>query len=247
MTDPEITDTGAKAPGNSWGVPEAIVGFGIGVLCSAVTAGIAESATGYHPSSHSSIPLAVEIADLCGLWIGLLGAAIVASRIRGTRSLRRDYGFGLGKWWDVPVGATIGLVCQFGLIPLLYLPFELVDRHLSHQLRQPVTTETSSAHSAGTAIAVILFLAVGAPVVEELFFRGLLLRGLLGRTPLPLAVALDGILFGLAHFEAVQFAGLAVFGVVLSLLAWRTARLTPGIGAHAAFNLVAVLSVIHIR
>jgi membrane protease YdiL (CAAX protease family) len=57
----------------------------------------------------------------------------------------------------------------------------------------------------------------------------------------------NGLLFGLAHFEVAQFAGLAVFGVVLGVLAWRTSRLMPGIGAHAAFNLVAVLSVIHLR
>jgi membrane protease YdiL (CAAX protease family) len=88
---------------------------------------------------------------------------------------------------------------------------------------------------------------VGAPLVEELFFRGLLFRALLGRTPVPVAVVVSSLLFALAHFEAVQFAGLAVFGVVLALLAWRTGRLMPGIGAHAAFNLAAVVSVVHIR
>jgi membrane protease YdiL (CAAX protease family) len=90
---------------------------------------------------------------------------------------------------------------------------------------------------------------VGAPLVEELFFRGLLFRALLGRAPVPVpvAVVVSALLFALAHFEAVQFAGLAVFGVVLALLAWRTGRLMPGIGAHAAFNLAAVVSVVHLR
>lgn len=88
---------------------------------------------------------------------------------------------------------------------------------------------------------------MGAPLVEELFFRGLLLRALLGRTPVPVAVVISALLFGLAHFEAVQFAGLAAFGVILALLAWRTGRLMPGIGAHAAFNMAAVFSVVHIR
>ncbi len=91
------------------------------------------------------------------------------------------------------------------------------------------------------------FLVVGAPIVEELFFRGLLLRSLLGRTPPPVAIVVSAVLFGLAHFEAVQFAGLAAFGVVLGVLAWRTGRLTPGIGAHAAFNAAAVISVVHLR
>ena len=62
-------------------------------------------------------------------------------------------------------------------------------------------------------------------MVEELFFRGLLLRSLLGRTPPPVAIVISALLFGLAHFEAVQFAGLAVFGVVLGVagLAHRAA------------------------
>ena len=54
-------------------------------------------------------------------------------------------------------------------------------------------------------------------------------------------------MFALAHFEAVQFAGLAVFGVVLGVLAWRTGRLAPGIGAHAAFNAAAVIAVVHLK
>jgi membrane protease YdiL (CAAX protease family) len=88
---------------------------------------------------------------------------------------------------------------------------------------------------------------VGAPVVEELFFRGLVLRSLLPLAPAPVAVVASGVLFGLAHWQGVQFPGLAVFGVVLGVLAYRTGRLTPGIGAHAAFNAVAVLSVISLR
>ena len=56
---------------------------------------------------------------------------------RGQGDLGRDYGWGLGRWWDLPVGAAIGVACQYVLIPLLYLPFEHIDRHLSHQLSQP--------------------------------------------------------------------------------------------------------------
>ncbi len=65
--------------------------------------------------------------------------------------------------------------------------------------------------------------------MEELFFRGLLLKGLVRiLTPLGarrgaarvagvvIAVILDGLLFGLAHGELIQLAGLAFFGMVLA-------------------------------
>lgn len=237
----------APARGHRWGLGEAVLGFAAGVVLSTITAGIAEAITGYRASSGGSIPIAVTIADVAGLWVGLVGSVLIASRTRGTRDLGRDYGWGIGRWWDLPVGAGIGLACQYALIPLLYLPFEHVDRHLNQQLGQPVRQDTGAAHTTLAAIALLLFLAVGAPIVEELFFRGLLLRSLLGRTPTPVAIVLSAVLFALAHFEAVQFAGLALFGVVLALLAWRTGRLAPGIGAHAAFNAVAVLTVVHLR
>ena len=237
----------APASGNRWGLPEAVVAFAAGLVLSSLGATIAESATGYHSGSSAPIPVAVTVADVLGLWVGLVAGAVIASRLHGHRDLGQDYGWGLGRWWDLPAGAAIGVACQFVLIPLLYLPFEQVNHHLSHELSQPAHRDTGAAHSIGTVTVLVLFLAVGAPLVEELFFRGLLFRALLGRTPVPVAVAVSALLFGLAHFEAVQFAGLAVFGVVLALLAWRTGRLMPGIGAHAAFNLAAVLTVVHVR
>jgi uncharacterized protein len=236
-----------RASGNRWGLGEAALGFAVGLLLSAIGAGLAESATGYRTSSPNGLPVAVTGADLIGLWIGLVGAVLLASRLRGTGDLKHDYGWGWGGWWDLPVGAAIGVGCQFVLIPLLYLPFEQVDRHLNHQLGQPAQRDTSAVHGLGGIILLFLLISVGAPLVEELFFRGLLFRSLLGRTPLPVAVVGSALLFALAHFEAVQFAGLAVFGVILALMAWRTSRLTPGIGAHAAFNAVALFAVVHLH
>jgi membrane protease YdiL (CAAX protease family) len=87
------------------------------------------------------------------------------------------------------------------------------------------------------------------PVIEELFFRGLLLRSLVricgpaGKALGPvLAVTLTGVLFGLAHAETLQLLGLAGFGIVLSAMAYKFDRLGPGIFAHGGFNLVAVLA-----
>jgi membrane protease YdiL (CAAX protease family) len=234
-----------RARGNGWGLPEAIIGFAAGLLISLLTAGIAESATGYRPQSTGPIPVAVIAANVGGLWIGLVGAAIFASRRHGTGDVSSDYGFRVATWWDLPLGAAIGLACQYGLVPALYLPFQSFDRSLSQQLSKPVHQDTGSVHTAAAAIVVLLVLAAGAPLVEELFFRGLLLRSLLGRIPVAPAIVASALLFALAHFEAIQFAGLAVFGIVLGYLAWRTGRLGPSIGAHIAFNAAAVLSVVH--
>jgi membrane protease YdiL (CAAX protease family) len=238
---------GPPAAGHGWGLPEALIGFGAGLVFSLVTATVAESATGYNASSSAPLPVAVIAANVAGLWIGLVAAALYASRRHGSGSLPKDFGWRLGAWWELPAGAAVGLACQYLLIPVLYLPFESLDKSLSHQLSQPVQRDTGAAHTVPEVALLLVFLAIGAPLVEELFFRGLLLRSLLGRMPVPLAVVVSSLLFGLAHFEAVQFAGLAAFGVVLAYLAWRTGRLGMSIAAHMAFNAAAVISVVSIH
>ncbi|MBV9661156.1 MAG: CPBP family intramembrane metalloprotease [Acidimicrobiales bacterium] len=230
-----------------WGVKVAVVGFAVGLVLSTVTASIAGAATGFRAGSNAPVPIAVTAADVAGLWVGLVGAAVYASRTRGRGSLAADFGYRIGAWWDLLAGALVGLACQYGLVPLIYLPFEHLDRNLSHQIGRPAQRDTAAAHTSAALTVLIIFLAVGAPLVEELFFRGLLLRSLAGWMSTPIAIVVTGLLFALAHFEAVQFAGLAVFGVVLGLLAWVTGRLGPSIGAHMAFNAVAVIGTAHVH
>jgi membrane protease YdiL (CAAX protease family) len=215
-------------------------------VLSAIAVSVAESITGDHPSS-AVLPLPIEAPGLIGLWLGLAGCVVYWSRTYGTGSLARDFGLRIGAWWDVPLGVSVGLVAQYALIPLVYLPFEHLDRSISHRLSQPTTRETASAThgSALAAVIVLVLLAVGAPFVEELYFRGLVLRSLLAQSPVPVALVADGLLFGLAHYQLLQFAGLALFGVILAILAWRTGRLAAPVSAHVAFNTAAVLSSVH--
>jgi membrane protease YdiL (CAAX protease family) len=196
-----------------------------------------------------SVPPAwVVIGGLVGLWIGFLAAVVTASRVRGTGSIVRDFGLRF-KWWDLFVGVAAGLAGQFILVEALYLPFEHVDRNLSNELGQPAQHLTGGFPGADLAVIAVLTVVV-VPVVEELLFRGLVLRGFVrvfrgtGRSLGPvLAVTATGIVFGLAHFELLEFPGLAAFGIVLSVLAYKSRRLGPGIVAHATFNLTAILAI----
>ncbi|MHB1929782.1 MAG: CPBP family glutamic-type intramembrane protease [Acidimicrobiales bacterium] len=238
------------APPNRWGLSEALFGFAAGILVSAAATFAVEAATGYRTSSGAPLPLAVTAADVGGLWAGLVAAVVLASRRGGTGRLSKDYGLAL-RWWDLPVGAAVGVVAQYWLVPALYLPVEAADhrlgRHIARQLGGPTLRETGAVHGPGRVVLLYLLLAVGAPVVEELFFRGLLLRGLLGRLPAAPAVLASAVLFAVAHFELLQFAGLAAFGVVLGALSWRSGRLGAGIAAHAAFNAAALAASVQIR
>lgn len=222
----------------------ALFGFAAGLIISSLTANAAIAATHYRSSSGAPLPVAVLVCELVGLWAGLLGAAVWWSRRHGSRSLVRDYGFRL-RWWDVPLGALVGAGCQWLLVPILYRPFEHVDHNISHQLGQPTVHEVGAATSNPSVAVLLVFIAVGAPLVEELYFRGLVLRALAGWTNPVAAVVVSGLLFGLAHFEKLQFAGLAMVGIIFGAVAWRSRRLAPSIVAHMTFNAIAVLATVH--
>jgi membrane protease YdiL (CAAX protease family) len=102
--------------------------------------------------------------------------------------------------------------------------------------------------AAGLLVFAVLAVTV-APVLEELLFRGLVLRGLMLRLGFWPAALASSAVFGLLHATALDASGLLVvltiglFGVGLCLLARYTGRLGPSIGVHALHNAVAVLVV----
>jgi membrane protease YdiL (CAAX protease family) len=230
----------------------AVGGFAAGYLASAVLLTVFAAASGNlkdlsHLEGLSVPPWWVTIAGLAGLWMGFLGAIFLASRTRGSGNPAADMGFRISRW-DAPVGIAIGIAGQL-VVDLLYLPFEHVVPGLQHELNAPANRLTGGFHGPDLAVIGVLTVVV-VPVVEELFFRGLLLqslvrmfRGVGSRLGPVLAILSTGILFGLAHAEPVQLAGLALFGVVLSVMAYRTGRLGPSMFAHAAFNGFAVVVV----
>src|SRR5436305_1518197 len=89
--------------------------------------------------------------------------------------------------------------------------------------------------SEGSLVRVLLafgVIAVAAPVVEELLFRGVVLESLRRRGAF-FAVFVSSVLFALAHLGGlVYYTGC---GVVLGVLYWRRG-LWASISAHAAFN-----------
>ncbi len=238
-----------------WWLVCAGIGFVVGQIVALVVITVAAQITGNgaHLTAISKLaaPPAWYIGSgLVGLWTGFFFGPAIASRVRGTRHLVADLGlsFRRSDAW----GVLIGIGGQL-LVTLIYLPFV---SHL-HNFQAPTTKLTGGAHGTGFAVIAILTV-VGAPFFEELFFRGLLLRGLLGvfgaagrrlagaATPvlaIAVAVVADGLLFGLAHGELEQFAGLAVFGCILAVVAYKTGRLGMNMVAHASFNLVAVIAI----
>ncbi|MEI6626101.1 MAG: CPBP family intramembrane glutamic endopeptidase [Thermoleophilia bacterium] len=79
----------------------------------------------------------------------------------------------------------------------------------------------------------------GAALTEELYFRGLLYGQLGRRWGAASAVVGSAGIFGLAHFEPNAFPSLFALGLVLGFLRLKTNSFWPGVGVHAANNVLA--------
>ncbi|MDP9075472.1 MAG: CPBP family intramembrane metalloprotease [Actinomycetota bacterium] len=189
-----------------------------------------------------SDPAAILMGEV-GLWIGLGGTCVVVSRRFGAGSLAEDFGLRFA-WVDLAYGpmAAIGCIVVAGGLGAIFAGTRFAGSNTDIITNQKGNT-------VGVAIVAVIA-ALGAPLFEELFFRGLLQRALSTRLGFG-AVVVQALLFGLAHFQAhlglrnvsivIVIAGV---GFVLGCAAWLNQRLGTGIVAHGLFNMFVTLSVI---
>ena len=250
---PEVARRGRAGANPGLGI--AVVGLASSYLLGEV------SVAAFNAASHttaSTVTFGGDLTWFAGFWCGLVATALVAARSapRSGRiggDLATAFGLSVRIWPDLPVGVALGVAAQFLLVPLLELPLVPFVPHLFHRLGGPARSLTANVHGAGLVVLGVL-VCVGAPIVEELYFRGVLQRGLLGwfdkvapRIAIPGTVVIVGVIFGLVHFEALQLSALIGFGMLLSITAMVTGRLGTGMVAHAAFNSVTFISLALIR
>ena len=77
----------------------------------------------------------------------------------------------------------------------------------------------------------------GAPVVEELAFRGLLFNSLRKRgLGVAWTLVISSVAFALIHFEPTRLLVLVALGFVLGIVRWRTGSLLACMITHAMIN-----------
>jgi membrane protease YdiL (CAAX protease family) len=105
---------------------------------------------------------------------------------------------------------------------------------------QGLTPSGWDASRAGQYAANFVVVAVVAPFVEELTYRGLgvSLWRRFGRWP---AILVTALLFALSHGLVEGLPVLAIFGAGLAWLRLRTTSVYPGMAVHATFNALALV------
>lgn len=182
-----------------------------------------------------SLPDEVSALDLLilqpALWLSYLLGPWYTARRKGA-GFKIDYGATL-KAIDVPTGIVAGVVTQLVLLRGLYWVIaKFVDGDPSAAARELVEPMSGVVDWSILTFAVVIM----APVVEEFFFRGLLLRSVQRASGVGPAILISGLVFAAVHMQALQFPGLFVVGAIAATMAIWTGRLGLPIMFHLGFN-----------
>lgn len=94
-------------------------------------------------------------------------------------------------------------------------------------------------------VAEIFTVAIIPGIVEEIIFRGIIL-GMFRKFGDGFAVFISALLFGISHFNTIQFIFAFIIGLVFGFITVKLNSLLPSIIAHALNNLLATLRSLHL-
>jgi hypothetical protein len=232
-----------------WGMGDVLIGLLLWVIGGVVASFIVFSAIDAGPGSSNlgDLGLGAIVVSLVAGWPGFAGWPMLATWFKGQRSLPKDFGLRI-----IPVDIGWGVLGGLGALALSVVA-GVVWRIFSDAPEPSNAGFLPTRPSTGTAVALLLLVAVCTPIVEELFFRGLFLRAVGRRYGLRWGVVASSIVFGLLHFQGSGLHGpfisgvTATYGAVFALLVIRAGgRLGPSIVAHMVVNGVGVVAALYL-
>jgi membrane protease YdiL (CAAX protease family) len=172
-------------------------------------------------------------------------ARLGRTAVRAAGGWAAAFGWRRGKPIDLALGLGGAVAEYIGRIVVIVL---LVVAVPALRGRAENNIDLSGRPTAEIVLLLILAVAI-APPVEELIFRGVLLRSLMRRLRFWPAALISSVLFAALHLYEVGtaaamvllFASIVVFGIGQCLLVRWTGRLATSIVAHAVSNAAAAL------
>ena len=141
------------------------------------------------------------------------------------------------------IGPIFLILCAItALACMIWRLFYYITENLGHQLPeniQPLVDIIAKYDWHGPLSPIIILTlgcVIGAPVFEELVFRGMIYPSLKRLLPRSYAIIITGLLFGVVHANFAASFPLIVFGSVLCIIRDRFGLFTC-IALHALFNL----------
>jgi CAAX protease family protein len=220
----------------AWGLPDALLCWMAGYL-GAILASFPLYAS--HGGTDIDTKLVFGVI-LPAQQLTVVLAVVYVTRLKGQKSLAADFGLvvRLRDAKALVVGATLEIVLTLALLPILQLDPDAQNQQLLSDLKDH--------RDVGTIVLFVIGAVILAPIVEELLFRGMLLRALLRRVQPVTAVLGSAVIFALVHYvgdpNTLPFLpALTGLGAVLAVVALRSGDLSTSIFIHAGFNLTTTI------
>lgn len=218
---------------------------------------------------HETLPVAAAVGALVILLASLVGGRLLIELLVTFRwpvlayaAILAVVGYGPSvvwcwyvsrRWGTGRLGADIGLRFRWsdlGWGPLIWISAVICQVVVAAVVLATGIPTSSNVEGIGEidadrsyVVALLITAVVAAPIVEEMVFRGVVMRGLLARLGVVITIALQAVLFGLAHVDPVRGVGnvglvliLSGVGAALGVAAFLLRRIGPVIIAHAIFN-----------
>ena len=231
----------------TWWVATWLVGTFAGTIVLSIAFAPTRPDGALGPGDVLAPPIGVVAASLLAMWTAYLVGMRLASERLGSGDPSIDFRLSVAPV-DL-LGIPIGIASQLGLVWLVYLPLRALwpDTFAEERLDDTARDLVDRADG-GLLVLLVVLVAIGAPVVEELFYRGFLQRPALdaARTDARRWAVVVGVavVFAAIHLRPVEFPGLLAFGLVLGIGAWKTGRIGLAVLAHVAFNATGLVSVL---
>jgi membrane protease YdiL (CAAX protease family) len=220
-----IIKQGARKLRRRWGLWDAVVCL-VGAQILGLVVGLVLFAI--------SAPIGVLIiVGSAAPWLLLAGWPLYATS-RWGNGPRIDLDLRL-SWSDVRWGVLAGLVGLFCAAIIAAITTLIVGDFTS--LAAEAAEELVASASFASLFVFALMLMVGAPIAEELAFRGLLF-GALQRRGVGAAwtIIITAVVFAAFHFEPTRFFVLLAPGLVFGFVRWKTGSLGAAMVAHGVNN-----------
>lgn len=146
---------------------------------------------------------------------------------------------------DLFAGIPLGIATQLILVNLVNWPLQRIwpDTFNADEVTKRATDLVDGAQGAWLLLLAFV-VVVGAPIVEEVVYRGTVQPVLTSARGAPTGLAIVAVVFAAIHQSGVEFPGLLAVALVFGLARHRTGRLGLSIVTHMSFNATALVLVI---
>ncbi|MCG3152131.1 MAG: hypothetical protein GEEBNDBF_01419 [bacterium] len=173
-----------------------------------------------------AIAVALSLTQLIALLMCVIGA-------RGSK-VPAEERVALLSPWGSRLLLTIAPLGALGVVVLT----TLLHQHFFQEPPEEAAAMSTALQTTGGALRWILagLIMLSAPVTEELFYRGFVLRGLLRRLPIGFAILVSGWLFAMAHGSGSYQLLILPLGCYLGWISLVTRSIWPAVWAHMLVN-----------